>query len=672
MAEPVPETLRRTPETVPGTAPGALPATSPRPAPGATVVHLPAPAETALLVGFDPADAGRLAGALREAGVALRTAGDGAEALALLARREAGVLCLGPGVAGRVALELLRQAIAAETGPPRCHVVLAAGPDPGIFQELIDRDRLFYLSREPLPPADLAGLLRAAVDRYRRALAPPPAAATATAARVPDAAAGPPAIVLLRELARETDPGRAAALLARAARRTVEAGRVLCVLHDPAAETFFEPAPGPGEHSPGGDEPAESTASGAIGFALRTGRAVRIERLEEDPRCDPDADRRGGPPGQRLLAVPVTPPESSLPWGALVALRDPAGPPFEAADEERLVRLAERAAPFCALLAPAGGPGGGAEGEEAPALFRREALDFHLREAGVHGRPLELSPAWARRVFQLVLALFAAALVFAAFGSLDEYAAGPAVVRFEGADEITARAAGTVTEVAVEPGQAVAAGDLLLRLDDGAEAAEAERVERELEAALLQRLRDPADRGSETLLHALRARREEVRARLDLRAVRAPRAGTVGELRARPGQRVAPGDILLSLAGERAERTLVVLFPSHQRPRLVPGMELRLEIDGYPRAYQTLVLDRVGDAAIGPAEARRVLGGAIGDAVPLAAPVVVGHARLPSETFAAGGRSYPYHEGLAGRAEARIGSRRILAALIPGFDSREP
>jgi hypothetical protein len=97
-------------------------------------------------------------------------------------------------------------------------------------------------------------------------------------------------------------------------------------------------------------------------------------------------------------------------------------------------------------------------------------------------------------------------------------------------------------------------------------------------------------------------------------------------------------------------------------------MPLRLELDGYPHAYQRLVLDRVGEAAIGPAEARRVLGGEIGDAVALAEPVVVAHARLPSETFSAGGRSYPYHEGLQGRAEARIGRQRLLSALVPGLD----
>ena len=96
-------------------------------------------------------------------------------------------------------------------------------------------------------------------------------------------------------------------------------------------------------------------------------------------------------------------------------------------------------------------------------------------------------------------------------------------------------------------------------------------------------------------------------------------------------------------------------------------MALHLAIDGHPGADQRLEIERIGDRAMGPAEARRALGGEIGDAVPLAAPVVFAWARLPGEGFESGGRRHPYHDGLQGTAEARVRSRRILSALIPGL-----
>jgi membrane fusion protein (multidrug efflux system) len=636
--------------------------------PTGMVVSLQKPAETVLLVGFEAGEAQALAGALRAEGVLARAAGDREEALALLARREIGVVCLGAGLPGWAALEFLRRAAAGEPAPGRAHVVLAAGPDPRIFQELLDEDRIFYLSRAPLAPADLTGLLRAAVGHRRRALETAPAPdGDAAAAVAPEVGA------LLRELARETDPRRGASLLARAARRTAGADRAACLLHDPGAQSYHDP-----EADPGGEE-AESTAAGVIGFALRTGRAVRLDRLGDDPRCDPEADGRGGPPDQRLLVLPLAATEAGAPppppWGALAALRDPGREPFSAADEARLRLLAERAAPLLGPLAHRenaagrGDEGGGAGGG---GLFRDEAVAFHARELGARGSPLQVSPRWARRAYALLLAVFALGLAYATFGSLDEYAAGPAVVRVDGVAAVTARAAGTVVEIAVAPGERVERDRLLVRLDDGAEAAALARVERELELAVEARLADPADRGPEALLHSLHAERELARARLDQRAVRAPEAGVVSELRVRPGQHVAPGEILLALAGERARRTLVVAFPSRYRPLLRPGAPLRLELDGYPRAYQQLVIERIGDQAMGPAEARRVLGGEIGDAVPLAAPVVFAYAPLPAGAFEVAGRAYPYHEGLQGTAEARVRSQRILSALIPGLEGLLP
>ncbi|HEX2164528.1 MAG TPA: hemolysin D, partial [Thermoanaerobaculia bacterium] len=124
------------------------------------------------------------------------------------------------------------------------------------------------------------------------------------------------------------------------------------------------------------------------------------------------------------------------------------------------------------------------------------------------------------------------------------------------------------------------------------------------------------------------------------------------------------------LAGEGGELRVVALFPGRYRPELRPGMALRLELDGYRDAVQELTVERVSEEVVGPAEARRVLGSEIGDAVELAAPVVFATARLPADgTFRRGGERYRYHEGLRGTAEVAVRSERALVALVPGLDA---
>jgi membrane fusion protein (multidrug efflux system) len=306
-------------------------------------------------------------------------------------------------------------------------------------------------------------------------------------------------------------------------------------------------------------------------------------------------------------------------------------------------------------------------GELGP-LFRRRAIDHHSGAQASQGRPLEVSPAWTRHAFAVILAVVGTALGFASLASIDEHARGPAVVRASGRTEVTARLSGTVASIAAVPGRVVAAGDLLLRFDDADESAELARAERELELALAQRLRDPADRAVEARLQGLRAARDLAAARLGTLSVRAPHAGVVGEVWARSGRFVAAGEVLVSLVDGRQELTVLAMLPGHYRSRLEPGMTLRLELDGFRYAHQELEIERISTTAVGAAEARRILGAEIGDAVTISTPVVFVSARVPATgELHAGGRTHPYHAGLRGTAEVRVRSERLLPALLPGL-----
>jgi membrane fusion protein (multidrug efflux system) len=299
-------------------------------------------------------------------------------------------------------------------------------------------------------------------------------------------------------------------------------------------------------------------------------------------------------------------------------------------------------------------------------LFRQQALQHH---AGQHheGQLLRLSPSWTRWTFWLLVALFVAAGLYGGLGRVHEYATGPAVVRVDGRVDLTAKLPGTVATVEVQPGQRVAVGQPLVQFYDDAENAELERVRKEFDLQLLKVLREPADQMARQAMSSLRAQRELASTQLAERLIRAPRAGVVNDVRIRPGQHLAPGELILTVVPDDAQLSLVAILPGGYRPQLHPGMPLRFELVGYRYEYHELAIDSIGDQVVGPNEATRFLGAEIADSVPLAGPVVLVRAHLPARSFASDGRSLDYYDGLPALAQARVRSEPIAVMLVPAL-----
>jgi membrane fusion protein (multidrug efflux system) len=304
------------------------------------------------------------------------------------------------------------------------------------------------------------------------------------------------------------------------------------------------------------------------------------------------------------------------------------------------------------------------DGPSAESLFRKEAIEAHL---GVRseGEVLRLTPRWARFTFGLLVAGFIAAVVYAFVGNIDEYASGIAVVRVDGKSELTARVPGNVAEVLVQPGQRVQRGQLLVRFH-GDEAA-FERLQQEFDLQLTRLAADPEDQAARASLTSLRAARDEARALLDQRMIKAPSDGVVSDIRIRVGQLLQAGEAVLSLVPDDAHFSVVAILPGNYRPRLKPGMPLRIEMTGFHYAYQEVVIDDIGDEVVGPSEIRRYLGQEKADTLAIAGPVVLVQARLPGRRFQARDKQYDYFDGMQGRAEARVGSESVLVTLIPGL-----
>jgi membrane fusion protein (multidrug efflux system) len=302
-------------------------------------------------------------------------------------------------------------------------------------------------------------------------------------------------------------------------------------------------------------------------------------------------------------------------------------------------------------------------------LFRTEALSFHQQGDHGGGDILRMSPEWIPAAYWLLLVVIAAGATYGTFGTLTEYASGPAVVRVEGRTHVTTPTASTVATVDVQPGQHIAAGHVLVTLYLADRSAELERLNREFDLQMIKFLRDPADQGARSSLTTLRAERHLAQTRVEEQWLKAPHSGIVSDIRIRPGQHLTPGDPVLSLLRDDMRWVVTAVLPGYARPLLQSGTQMRLELAGYRYAYRDVAIQSVGDEIIGPAEVRQYLGQEIADAVTVTGPAVLVTAQLPSNTFRIDGQSLSYHEGMIGTVDARLRRQSILVSIIPALKS---
>lgn len=307
----------------------------------------------------------------------------------------------------------------------------------------------------------------------------------------------------------------------------------------------------------------------------------------------------------------------------------------------------------------------------APDFFRREALDHHTRGA-VDSPVILIPPTWTRWMMQVLLAGAAGAIAFLILGTSSQYADGPAIIRARDRVALTAHLPSTVEAVHVGPGARVRKGDRLVTFHAAEEAAQSATLRQQLDAALVRMLANPADEAARHALADLRSQGDLLAVRLENREIRAPEDGTIGDVRVRPGQGVAPGDVLLSMTRGGSGHVVVALLPGQRRPAMHPGQSLRLEVAGYAYAYLTVTIERVGEDVVSPLEVRRLLGTDVADGLVLPGPVVLVHAALPGDHFDVGGYRYPYHDGMRASARARLQSERLITTLIPGLRALQP
>ena len=299
--------------------------------------------------------------------------------------------------------------------------------------------------------------------------------------------------------------------------------------------------------------------------------------------------------------------------------------------------------------------------------FRAQALAFH-RRGGLRGDVLHITPRVLHVVHWWLVAVGVCVAGFVCTGRVTDYAAGPAIVLLDNRHDVTATRAGVVDAIPARVGAHVRAGDALLHLHASGEAAELAAIERLITDQLVALMREPANAAARSALPELRARREQAQSALERSTLRAPVAGVVADLRARVGQPVDAGAPLLALQAEPRGARVTAFLPGPDRPRMHPGMTLRLQIAGFERSALALEIERVDEQVLGPQEAVRALGADLAGTFEARGPVVLVHARMPADSFDSRGVRYRLHHGMSARAEVAVQRQPLLYAWLPALE----
>ncbi len=571
------------------------------------------------------------------------------EGLAALAQTPPRVLVVGALDDGGPDV-LLRRAAAAGLLPSSNFLLaifeLATGPGPTVDAGV----PIFYRLTTQLDVARVRELVTEATRDRRRRDAPG------------DPAMGRRVLDRVAQLAAERDPAEAARLAIDALRGLLPASRARVLYVDADEGAMWD------GNATGGDATAFPVATGVAGYVARAGQQVTIDDVDADPRFERAVDDPGGAPHARLVLQPVASRDGVV-HAVLIAARDGRAPAFD--DHARAVtsQLADGWAPFLHQLALEAERAAATASDDGPSdVFRHEAVQHLLRGRG-RGDVVRVHPGWLRAAYWIVLASAIAGLTFAATARMHRYSSGTAVVRFDDRLEIVAEDDGTISHLAVRPGQAVRAGDLIARVDDPARARELRELEGNVDRTLVAYLLAPADGGARQNLASAVQARDSARRGDDARGLRAPIDGVVRELLVRQGQRIQAGRSVATMAPTATldGPTVVAFLPASDRPQLAIGQPMRFTLPGFRDATFDGTIEAVSaDVLAGDAAVAQYLGERFVGSVPLAPQVVVVQARLPHAAFVFSGATFELHDGMSGVAEIQLDSEPLLASLLPG------
>lgn len=363
---------------------------------------------------------------------------------------------------------------------------------------------------------------------------------------------------------------------------------------------------------------------------------------------------------------------SSETVAVITMTRNPRNPAYHPIEQIAMIALAREAAAILHHLAIAHLTKQSEIEADKGGLYRGEALEAH-RSRGSEGVPVHLSPTWVRRTYPILGIAILIGLVASIFLTVPTYSTGTGVVTFPGTT-ISTPTGGLIDKIEVKAGDAVAKGQVLLRLSSAQEEAEVALAKEEWAIAIKQYLLENNDEQVKKSLASADARVTRAKAQLQTRVIRALKAGTVADIRLEPGKMVQAGERILTIVDPGAEPEIVCFLPGKDRPRLHTGMELQVAISGYTKTPDYVKITQVGSEVVGGGEAARILGTELSESLAKqlqGGNFVVVRARL-AKTFKTDHETLRYHHGMTAQTEVKIKDKPFLVSLLPALEKYVP
>ena len=352
--------------------------------------------------------------------------------------------------------------------------------------------------------------------------------------------------------------------------------------------------------------------------------------------------------------------------------RNPRNPAYHPLEQIAMIALSREAAAILHHLAIAHLTKQTEIEADKGGLYRGEALEAH-RSRGNEGVPVQLTPAWVRRTYPILGIAIVIGLFAAIFLTVPTYSTGTGVVVFPGTT-IASPSAGLIQKVFVEPNQAVKKGDKLLQLSSAQEEAELALAKEELIIATKQYLLDNNDEQVKKSIANADARVTRAKAQLATRVIRALGDGTVADIRLEQGKLIQPGEKIATIVDPGVEPEINCFLPGKDRPRLHPGMELQVAIQGYTKTPEYVTITYVGSEVISGSAAASVLGTELSETLSkqlAGGNWVLVKARLP-KTFKTDHDELRYHHGMTAQTEVKIKNKPFIVTVIPALEKYVP
>jgi biotin carboxyl carrier protein len=376
-----------------------------------------------------------------------------------------------------------------------------------------------------------------------------------------------------------------------------------------------------------------------------------------------------------MAMIPVV--TSAATVAVITLTRNQRQPAYQPIEQVAMVALAREAAPILHHLAVQHLQRASEIKADKGSLYRGEALEAH-RTRGQEGVLVQLSPAWVKRAYPLLIITIVIASIFAVFVNVPTYSTGSAVIMFEGSTSVTSMVGGTVDKVFVKNNEAVKKGDPLLRLNSPDESAQLTAAETTWRDTSIQFLFDQTDAQITKQLAEAANNRDHALARLEARTVRAPRDGVVANLHVKEGVPVQPGGYIMQITDEDSEIEILAFMPSKDLPRIRSDMGVQLELDGYTKGRPIGKITHIQVDAVSGPEAAKLGGEMLAESIAKELGAgkslswIAVRARLAERTFKSGVNTYRYHHGMHAKAEIKIQSKPFLATLLPAIEKYLP